>query len=302
MNLERLAIKEANMLNLFIENKTIKELFIKGEARPQPNGRKPVLVIKYGPPASGKGSPPTRAAIESLGVDYDKMIHLNIDDVVESINKFKSASRSKLEETYTYMANMKKSGNEKFKNLVENLNKIDTEKIAEFSKIYFNIRGTPTANGRSIPEIMDTIMGNAMKMNFDISMETTGAFSFPSWLFEEPKLKPYIDNYRVVFVFPTVKLSTAWSRYKSRPASTYLKCGPFRFGSTKSGFAQQYIKSYKSFIEEMPTLMNGRRDVSFIIVPNDPNTQGKKPTVPVKNNSTHLTSLKKFVNDAEGNI
>ena len=298
---ELIAMNEAKMLNLFVQDNTIKQLFMnpgRGDRKPGRGDRKPVLVVKYGPPASGKGSPPTRAAIESLGVQYNKMIHFNVDDVIESLNKFKGASRSQLEKTFTYLTNSARVKNNQMKQLEANLNKIGDHNIKDFSKIYFETRNTPMNNkGTKVGDLMDSIMGRAMEMSLDISMETTGSFSFPDWLFSEPKLQPHINNYRVVFVFPTVKCGTAWSRYKSRPIKSYESGGPFRFGSTKTGFATQYINSYKAFINKMPNFMVGK-DVSYIIVPNDPSNAGKPASGVIKNNSL-LPKLEVFITDAE---
>jgi len=280
-------MNEAKMLNLFVKNKTIKKLFT-GRS----GGKKPVLVVKYGPPASGKGSPPTRKAIESLGVRYDKMIHFNVDDVIESLEQFKGASRQQLKTTFEYLTNNSLPPNKMMKKLETNLNKIGKDQIDDFSKIYFNTRNTPINNkGTKVGQLMDDMMSKAMVMGLDISMETTGSFSFPDWLFSDPKLQPYIDKYQVVFVFPTVKCSTAWRRYKRRPIESYMRDGPFRFGSTKVGFANQYIKSYKAFIKNMPNLMV-EKDVSYIVI-------GKSPTARIYNNSPALGRLLDFVKDAK---
>lgn len=58
--METLAVKEVNLLNLFVKTNFIKQLFLHPGANiPRPIiGSRPLLVVKYGPPASGKGSPP----------------------------------------------------------------------------------------------------------------------------------------------------------------------------------------------------------------------------------------------------
>ena len=268
MNQERLAINEATMLNLFVQNPTIKAIYREDSTRQSTS--RPILVVKYGPPASGKGSDRTQKAIESLGVKYDEMIHFNIDDVIESLEQFRGTSRKQLEQTFKYMTNSSLQDVNKKNKLKANLNIIGNNNIKDFSKIYFNIRNAPINAMRTQTwQLIDTMMGKAMKSNLNISMETTGSFSFPDWLFTDPKTALYIKNYQVVFVFPTVHWDTAWSRYKARPINRYLKGGPFRFGSTKVGYAEQYIASYTAFIEKMPTLMTNRENVSYIIVPND---------------------------------
>lgn len=147
-------------------------------------------------------------------------------------------------------------------------------------------------------------MGKAMSMRLNISIETTGSFSFPDWLFKEPKLQPYISEYDIVFVFPIVSCSVAWSRYKSRPIKSYLSRGSFRFGSTRTGFTQQYIKSYKAFLEKMPALMSGN-PITYVIVPNDPSNTGNNAkrsdrlSIPPMDDQQTRDRLQKKIDDAE---
>ena len=336
----KLNINENKMLNLFVKNEEIKGIIKSNNNSNQIKNRKrnPVLVIKYGPPASGKGSDGTRKAIESLGVNYDKMLHLNIDDVIESVKQFEVASRNQLETTFSYMTDNKTNNNKK-KQLENNLNKITNNKAKEFSNIYFktrnipvrneikvhhmmdtiqgkamqkgidisnftknmakefsNIYNKPVRNEIKVHHMMDTIQGKAMKKGIDISLETTGSFTFPTWLYTEPKLQPYINNYDVVFVFPTLSCAEGWKRYRTRPILSYLKNGPFRFSSTKKGYIKQYISSYQTFLEEMPKMMKDK-PVSYVIVPNDKKKNNNTPpnnnikrnnNTPRNNKTTHV--------------
>ena len=54
---------------------------------------RPKFIIKYGPPASGKGSAAVTASIEQLGDKINTYININVDDVVESTNLFRKQSR-----------------------------------------------------------------------------------------------------------------------------------------------------------------------------------------------------------------
>lgn len=297
MSQERLAINEAKLVNLFIKNETIKGIYHKGSNRQSTSP--PILVVKYGPPASGKGSLPTRKAIESLGVPYDKMIHFNVDDVIESLEQFKGASRSHLEQTFKYLTYNSLSDTNKTRKLKANLNMIGKNNIGDFSNIYFEARRLPINDmGTEVGQLIDTMTGKAMKSNLNVSIETTGSFSFPNWLFSDPKITPYIDNYEVVFVFPTVDCETAWSRYKRRPINSYMAGNPFRFGSTKVDFAEQYIDSYNAFIEKMPTLMTNKENVSYIIFPSDSNNL---QFARIKRTSSEVlnSNLRPFVTRAE---
>lgn len=299
MNQERLAINEATMLNLFTQNPIIKGIYREGSTRQSTS--RPILVVKYGPPASGKGSERTQKAIQSLGVNYDEMIHFNIDDVIESLEQFKGESRKQLEQTFNYLIN-NSLPDVKREKLKANLNMIRNNNINDFAKIYFKIRTAPiNATGTKTWELIDTMMGKAMKSKLNISIETTGVKTFPKWLFTDPKITPYIDKYQVVFVFPTVLCKTAWIRYKGRPINRYLNGGPFRFGSTKVGYAEQYIASYTAFIKNMPTLMTNKENVSYIIVPNDSNDVNKLTFTRIERTSSDdlKSILRPFIDSAE---
>jgi len=59
-----------------------------------PSAENPMLIIKYGPTGSGKGSEKVKQEIESLGQNIDDYVTLEIDLLVESINSYRSKTVS----------------------------------------------------------------------------------------------------------------------------------------------------------------------------------------------------------------
>lgn len=55
--------------------------------------KKPILIILFGPPASGKGSHKTKAVIESMGYPISKYINIDIDVLVESVPSYIESSK-----------------------------------------------------------------------------------------------------------------------------------------------------------------------------------------------------------------
>lgn len=203
-----------------------------------PTPTEPKFIIKYGPPASGKGSDAVKSLITSLGDPLNTYININVDDAVESTEMFTSSSRD-------LVNNIIKSKN--LTNFNKFLNNATPEQVAKFSKIYTNIRFGKNNKGRTIGNKMDNLLMQALKAKKNITFETTGGTKFPYWLWTD--LQHLITGYKIVIIFPIVPFEETWRRYKMRPIQTYIKGGGFRFGSSKNQLRDTYSNSYKNFIK-----------------------------------------------------
>lgn len=210
------------------------------ETLPKPSGR-PKLVIKWGPPASGKGSARMREAINSLGDDYSTYLHVNVDAVVESTPYFTRASRTELIRMVGKTATNAQ--------ILAFLNKITPAEARKLGKPYANVRNTRNEMHRKISAKQDALIDEALDLGRNVSVETTGSGDreggWPGWLINKEKVK---TDYDVVFVFPLVTFPEAWRRYQRRPLQSFRQGGGFRFASNRTGLRNTYVKSYKNFI------------------------------------------------------
>jgi len=222
-------------LNQITEN-SLARLFSGNNRRvnnlPTPSGS-PKFIIKYGPPASGKGSGPVRGVIESLGDPISSYININVDDAVESTQVFKNRSRALVNRLLV------KPNSPDFNTF---LNKASVNQVAAFSKAYTNVRFSKNTRGMDIGAKMDNLLKQALQAKKNVTFETTGGGGFPSWIWDW--LGPLLSGYKIVVIFPTVPFEETWRRYKMRPTQAYKNGGGFRFGSTKSQLRKVYRDSY----------------------------------------------------------
>lgn len=230
---------------------------------PKPASR-PKLVVKWGPPASGKGSARMRAAIEKLGDPYNSYIHINIDALVESTQYFTNKSRSALINLLTKKGiNNYRRAN--YNTITSILNRLSDAEARTLGSAYGTVRsaklyttlnnGIPVRTGRSTREItlsnkQDALLDAALSLGKNVSVETTGAGpqGWPGWL--EAKLqqaRKLGHNYQFVFIFPLVPFGETWRRYKSRPVQSFLAGGGFRFASSRRELMNTYRASYINF-------------------------------------------------------
>jgi len=231
-----------------------------------PRVSRPKLVIKWGPPASGKGSQAVREAISDLGEPYNTYLHINIDAIVESTNYFKNTSRKALinflksrgVENVTALSN---------ENISKFLNTVTSAEAKKLRKAYGNVRfarlyetlplATPAPRGQISKEMrlsskQDALLDQALESRRNVSVETTGSAlhgnSWPRWLIDklnDPKVKQH--NYKVVVVFPLVPFAESWRRYRLRPIQSFMSGGGFRFASSRADLRNTYIQSYINF-------------------------------------------------------
>jgi len=289
-----------------------------------PRVSRPKLVIKWGPPASGKGSQAVREAISDLGEPYTTYLNINIDAIVESANYFKNTSRQALVNFLKSrgVKNVTTLGNE---NISKILNEVTAAEAKKLGKAYGNVRfarlyessalSAPPIRGRSSKELtlsnkQDALLDQALASRRNVTVETTGSAlhgnSWPRWLIDklnQPEVKQH--NYKVVFVFPLVPFAESWRRYRLRPIQSFMSGGGFRFASSRTDLRTTYIQSYTNFknilgneaqyshIDKVVVLdpTNRARNVKY----NSNNTRVRK-TAARSNIRTILTS---FIEDAQ---
>jgi hypothetical protein len=226
---------------------------------PNPSG-KPKFIIKYGPPASGKGSAMVRSIIEKLGDPLNSYININVDDAVEATNLFKNKSRA-------LVNNLAVKPNSKDFNAF--LNKASIKEVEKFSKAYTDIRFGKNSKGVDIGMKMDNLLQQAVAAHKNVTFETTGGNGFPSWIWSW--LKSNLKDYQIVLIFPTVPFQETWRRYKSRPTKNYMAGGGFRFASTKQQLRQTYRSSYLYMSDALRTGKVDWIDEIYIVGHNTPN-------------------------------
>ena len=250
MTTRRRLLKELTVTNvpllekLFLTKLKInKEQNKRIEALPTPTGQ-PKLVIKYGPPASGKSS--INHIVEQVGGDpVNSYININVDDAVESTEYFKRRSRIMIQR----LVGNRNPTEQMLRNF---LNHATNKEISKLGKVYTNVRGTKNLSGSKISDKIDGLIQKAVEAGKNIMFETTGSNAFPNWLFQ------YIQNsnYKAFIVFPMAPFQLTWQRYKNRPVRNYLTGGGFRFASSKSNLAQTYRLSYNHFINAFSNTRN----------------------------------------------
>lgn len=241
MSLETAAstIRVNNIKKILKVNNKKKILQVNNKNRP-----KPIFIIKYGPPASGKGSKQTLDVIRSIA-PLESFVNINIDDVIESMPYFKNKSR---EIVQTYLSKKKLLGakNINFKN-----HNFKRNVLISISKLYMGLRktGNPTINNK-----LDTVLTSSLQQRRNIIIETTGGYGFPLWIFNN--LGKLLEPYTVYLVFPLVQFKLLLNRYRKRPVNSYIRGGPFRMTSNAKNLKNQYITSYKEFIKYTNFLKN----------------------------------------------
>lgn len=290
---------------------------------PKPSGR-PKLVIKWGPPASGKGSAKVRAAIENLGDDYKTYFHLSIDSIIEATNWFKRTSRAMAAAVIRNVARAKgvdvslnTSTINNVSNLLNKISKANSAKLGwpySFVRNKFPLPGTPTRGAYRKPsDEQDALLGMALSLGRNVTIETTGSGprdnSWPGWIFaklKDPVIARY--NYEVVFIFPLAPFSLTWERYKKRAIGSYKNGGGFRFGSTRGELRATYKASYQNFRNILSSPQQYEKIDRIMVI--HPYPDGQDANFRVGRNAPYRTAaqrggvrkfLQKFIEDVNAN-
>jgi hypothetical protein len=221
------------------------EMRVKSMRRPR--SRRPKLVIKWGPPASGKGSPAMTRTIEAEGDPISSYININVDAAVESTLSFRNESRQLFEKWVGAKFPGRSIRSISNAEIINKLGEITVRNAKKMGIPYGRVRNTANIwTGQPIGAKQDALLGIAIKNKKNITFETTGQSGWPSWLFTKyPSLK---TDYKVIVIFPMVPFTTAWKRYRGRPLASYRKGEGFRFASNRSTLRETYMACYEQFI------------------------------------------------------
>jgi hypothetical protein len=214
-----------------------------------PNGVQPNFILKWGPPASGKGSHAVAEAIEALGQPMSSYIKIGIDDLVESTTYFKKESLHRAQNVFNAARGTKRQVNSTNTNsIIKFLNKIPENNALKIGGVYTGIRETVGSNGAKLSNKLNDALKEAIKQRKNITFETTGMTGWPLWLFDPESpfgLKAY--NYNIHIVFPLVPFLITWRRYRQRAAYQFRAGKGIRFAASRGTLRQQYVASYREF-------------------------------------------------------
>ena len=230
--------------------------------RSPPRNTRPNFVIKWGPPASGKGSADVKAAIEALGQPMSSYIQIGIDDLVEATQYFKNESMNRAKQIFSTRRNVNSTNKN---SITEFLNKISITNAKKLGNVYTGIRNSPGTNGSKLSNKLNSVLEQAIKLGKNITFESTGLGGWPDWLFTNRGLKA--SNYNVHIVFPLVPFVITWRRYRQRAAYQFLKGNGVRFASTKKEARQQYVTSYEQFENLFNKARNNNLLTSVTVLP-----------------------------------
>lgn len=199
-----------------IKGPVIKNLFINGNKKYNnltsvPIDENPHLIIKYGPPASGKGSEKVQEEIKNLGIDIKDCIIFETDRIIESLEDYRK-------ETKNFYNSLDKDTNY-------------NNKLIELSSIYYKKRTTKNSKENSISNKMDDVLKESIENRKNIIFETTSGklneYNPILWLLRFIKEHTNINHkpYKVTLIYPLVNDDEIFRRINHR-ASEQLKRNP----------------------------------------------------------------------------
>ena len=255
---------------------------------------KPQFVIKYGPPACGKGSDKVRSQINNIIPNYSSYKYKNLpsskDSIVKklsspnSLNLFKKTKgkgdknianfnlNRLIEHDKDYIAKSRQLFQKLIKNRTVKQVSKELNTDSKFSKKGFNIysnvyRKGENSNGSYLWNGSDKAIENAKKSKKHIVAEVSGRKKLNDKSMKWMSLTNKSKVYHHTFIFPLVSFEELWNRYKRRALLSYLSSGPFRFFSTKKQLKEQYDHAMKAFLSVLdnPKL----RKTTFITIDNN---------------------------------
>lgn len=238
--------------------------------------RPPITIIKYGPPASGKGSTFVKKKIrEILNTNQNIPTQINANGKITFIKSYTN-SYGNTRQLVNINMNKPIESNPEY---IEATTKQKTQLQTEYGKnLYLNKLTTKNTEkmynlyskyAQSIYQLATNELKGANKNGADVIIETTGQRGLPDWL--------EINEYRKYhIIFPIIPFETLWKRYKNRANTGKV----FRILSTKEQLREVYIKSYNEFLNNylgnkkftVYVLYNEGKEVEFLN-PNSVNTK-----------------------------
>jgi hypothetical protein len=161
-----------------------------------PSYMRPIFLIKYGPPGSGKSS--ADKLIETFGVPINKYVNIALDDMVTSVRSYRRNTQ-KLYKRYT---NEGKPFNTNF--------------YAGINTAFAKAKNTKNALGLSIDEKRKLLFQKSIDLGKNIIFETTGSSSKPGVDYLAEFLDAVPPIYQVILIYPVVKADILQGRVRGR--------------------------------------------------------------------------------------
>jgi hypothetical protein len=186
--------------------KNIESVLTSGkEVNSLPSQDTPYLIIKLGPPGSGKSSEQTLNIIRELGVDPADAVISDIDNVFASFRNFRNNTR-RIRNSYQH-----KPFNSNFYKQLSNTH-MNAKKIVN------------TTNQKTITQHMNGIVSKAIKSSKHILMESTVPIE---WVFKSfgSMLEKY--KYKVVVIYHMAAIPVLIERIQRRGEMLYTLQHPY---------------------------------------------------------------------------
>ena len=188
---------------------------------------KPTFYIKYGPPASGKGTIMGKVAqIEEKNLN--NIVVVEIDTIIQEHEDYKKKKTELLGKLKDKESNK------------EDINK-------ELSDLYFKYRKnveTPNIKG---DDISDAITYGAIEEGLDVALETNGHDIYWTKNVVIPKIKKINNKYKVVIIYPIVPLELLLERARIRENTT---------GQTPANNIEEMAKNAAKNLLEMKEIVD----------------------------------------------
>lgn len=213
-----------------------------------PTYMRPIFLIKYGPPGSGKSS--ADKLITSFGVPMSDYVNIALDDMVTSVRSYRRTTK-KLHNRY-------KAENRNF----------NAEFYAGINKAFANAKNAPNALGLSIDAKRKLLLQKSIDLGKNIIFETTGSSSKPG----EDYLAEFLDAvppiYQVILIYPVVRPDILKERVQVR-ATEQLKLAEPYFRIVNPGTIDTKVANSVRYFHEflVPRIFdNSRRIIDKIFV------------------------------------
>ena len=215
---------------------------------------KPTFYIKYGPPASGKGTIMDKVAKEEQK-DLNNIVIVEIDTIIQEHKDY-----------------IKKKG-ELLKKLKNNKNnKKDINK--ELTDLYFKYRKNVESPNIKGDDISDAITYGAIEEGLDVSLETNGHDIDWTKNVMIPKIKKINNKYKIVIVYPLVPLKLLLERARIREETT---------GQTPANNIEEMAKNAPKNLLKMKKIVD-----TIYIYDNSGNKDEEKLLIKYKENKAEI--------------
>ena len=215
---------------------------------------KPTFYIKYGPPASGKGTIMDKVAKEEQK-DLNNIVIVEIDTIIQEHKDY-----------------IKKKG-ELLKKLKNNKNnKKDINK--ELTDLYFKYRKNVESPNIKGDDISDAITYGAIDEGLDVAWETNGHDIDWTKNVMIPKIKKINNKYKIVIVYPLVPLKLLLERARIREETT---------GQTPANNIEEMAKNAPKNLLKMKKIVD-----TIYIYDNSGNKDEEKLLIKYKENKAEI--------------